>query len=396
MTVNSSASSSRVSVIVPTFNRARYLGQAIDSTLQQTFEAHEIIVVDDGSTDETAEVVAKYGDRVRYLRTSNGGVAHARNVGMSVASGDYLTFLDSDDLLYPYMLELETRLLDRHPDVGLVYAEMSAFDDEGFFDRYHLKKYHESAYRDLSRGYDRIFTGSARLGDLGVLPEPLLRESREFLDRRAYFGNIFDWYLTNIGVFQNNMLVRREVVERIGPRNVHVRYWQELDYILRISRTTDVCFVDVPTYKLRYHPGQISTTAGRNGRFVWARKQQVLLRVIRRIAQEDQAYYRTHRATIDRHLAHLHRAAAVPLMLCDATAVQRRDYARRARKYLARSWRYGRPLRALWVLSFAPGSLRRFGLSLIELARGRWRSRRSPVDRLFPSRRPTVQAGRAG
>lgn len=106
------AGTPKVSVIIPTFNRAHYLGDAIDSVLQQTLADVEIIVVDDGSTDDTERVVASFGAQVIYERTANGGVAHARNVGIRRARGTYFAFLDSDDLFYPYMLEVESRLLD--------------------------------------------------------------------------------------------------------------------------------------------------------------------------------------------------------------------------------------------------------------------------------------------
>ena len=91
----------RVSVVIPTYNRGNLIGQAIDSVLAQSYSDFEIIVSDDGSTDDTAARVARYGDRVRYVRTANGGVAHARNVGTREARGDYLAYLDSDDRYYP-------------------------------------------------------------------------------------------------------------------------------------------------------------------------------------------------------------------------------------------------------------------------------------------------------
>ena len=369
----------RVSIIIPTYNRAHYLRQAIDSALAQTCRDREVIVVDDGSTDETREVVASYDGQVRYEYTYNGGCAHARNVGMSVANGEYLTFLDSDDLLYPYMLEIESRLLDLHPEVGMVYAEMSAFDDEGFFDRYHLKKYHDSAYPDPRQTYAQIYGENSCLRDLGILPAALTSAEPALLERRAYFGNIFDWYLMNVGVFQNNMLVRRNVVSQVGPRNERTRYWEERDYILRISRTHRVCFVDVPTYKLRYHPNQLSSTAGANGRYVWARKQQGLLHVFKRHALTDATYYSAHRRRLDSQLAHLHRAAAIPLLLCDASPMQRKTYGNRARKYLDRCAQYGHPQRSLWLLSFTPAAVRRWGVSLLEMMRQSW-------YRLFPKR----------
>src|ERR1700741_4506685 len=114
-----------VSVVIPTYNRALLIRQAIDSVLRQTFSDFEIIVADDGSTDDTEAVVRSYGDRIRYLRVPHGGISHPRNAGMAAARGRYFTFLDSDDLLYPYALELETRLLERFPAVAMVCAEMT-------------------------------------------------------------------------------------------------------------------------------------------------------------------------------------------------------------------------------------------------------------------------------
>ena len=364
------AAQPKISVIIPTFNRALYIRQAIDSVLNQTCDNFEIIVVDDGSTDDTAQIVANYGGRVQYVKTPNGGVAHARNVGMCQARGDYFTFLDSDDLVYPYMLEVQSKLLDRHPDVALVYAEMSGFDDAGYFDKYHLKTYHSSAYRSGSLSYERLFETSATLGDLGVLPAALVREEPVLQQRRGYFGEIFDVYLTNLLICQNNLLVRRSVISSVGPRNERIRYWEEVDYLLRISRSRRVCFLDLPTYKLRYHAGQISTTAGKDGRTVWLRKQQSLLRVVKRHALLDPTYYERHRRRIDRHLAHLHRAVAIPLMVCEGRITKGRDYAARARRYLARCARYGHSHWTLWALTFAPGPVRRFAVSALETARG--------------------------
>lgn len=359
----------RISVVIPTYNRAHYLPLAIDSVLQQTCADVELIVVDDGSTDDTRERLTAYRDRVTYIATRNLGAGHARNVGMRAARGQYLAFLDSDDLFYPYMLEVESTLLDLYPDVAMVYAETSAFDDGEFFDRFHLQTYHHSAYRNPQVTYDRLFDRSVQLGDVSALRDLLAHEDPTLLERRAYFGNIFSRYLENIVVFQNNMLMRREVVATVGVRKERVKYYEELDYILRITRRHRVCFVDVPTYKLRYHDGQISTTSRKDGRYVWLRKQQELLHVVKEHAVEDAAYYQEHRVRIDRHLAHLHRAVAVPLMLADGPARRGRTYARRARKYLARAARYGYPHRGLWLMTFTPGVVRRFGVSLVEYAR---------------------------
>ena len=111
-----------ISVIIPAWNRAREVCRAIDSALAQTLPPLEVIVVDDGSTDETPEVLARYGDRIRVVRQSNQGVAAARNAGIAVARGELLAFLDSDDVWLPRKLELQVARLDADPELGLVHC----------------------------------------------------------------------------------------------------------------------------------------------------------------------------------------------------------------------------------------------------------------------------------
>ncbi len=113
----------KVSVITPTFNCARYLPEAIDSVLSQTCTDHELIVIDDGSIDNTNQVVATYCDRVRYFCQENRGVATARNVGIREAQGDYVCFLDADDVLLPGKLETQAAFLDQNPNVDIVYSD---------------------------------------------------------------------------------------------------------------------------------------------------------------------------------------------------------------------------------------------------------------------------------
>lgn len=358
-----------VSVVIPTFNRVDLVGQAIDSVLAQTLDDFEIIVVDDGSTDGTEEKIRQYESRVRLIRTPHRGIAHARNVGTRHARGRYLTFLDSDDLLYPYALELETHLLERLPGVALVCAEMSGFDGGGFFERYHLTTYHSSTYRDPSITYDRIFETRIPLDTVGGLPSSLLEADSGAMARCAYTGNVFDTYLVNLVLCQNTVMLRREVADAVGQRNEHVAYWEELDYLLRICRRHDICFIDVPTYKLRYHEGQVSTTTRPDGKYVWIRKQQALLRIVKRHAFADPDYYENRRTAIDRHLARLHRAVAVPMMLADSQCVGWRHYGQRSRAYLSWCRHHGQPEWGLWLLSYCPPPVRRFGVTIIERVR---------------------------
>src|SRR5437867_8012813 len=112
-----------VSVVIPVYNGEQYLADAIKSVLDQTYRDFEVIVVDDGSTDGSAAVVKRYGETIRYIHQSNGGVCKSRNTGIAVAQGDYLAFLDQDDLWLPGKLAVQVAYLDSHPEVGAVYCQ---------------------------------------------------------------------------------------------------------------------------------------------------------------------------------------------------------------------------------------------------------------------------------
>lgn len=122
--------SKNVSVVIPTYNYGRFIVEAIESALRQTLPPYEIIVVDDGSTDDTAEVVARFGERVRYIRQENAGVSAARNRGVAESRGDYIAFLDADDIWEPTKLEKQIAKFAEDPEIGLVHCGMREFDAE--------------------------------------------------------------------------------------------------------------------------------------------------------------------------------------------------------------------------------------------------------------------------
>jgi glycosyltransferase involved in cell wall biosynthesis len=114
---------SPIAIIIPTYNRADVIGEAIESALAQTLGDIEIVVVDDGSSDGTPEVVSGYAPRVRYIRQKNGGCASARNAGIRATTAPYLLCLDSDDILERDACEQLAQCLDDHPDAGLAYGD---------------------------------------------------------------------------------------------------------------------------------------------------------------------------------------------------------------------------------------------------------------------------------
>ena len=119
-----------ISVVIPAWNAARHIGDAVDSILSQSAAPDEIIVVDDGSTDNTAECVRKFGSRVTLIAQSNAGVAAARNRGIAAAQGEAIALLDADDLMAPRRIELQRAVLAQDPDCAIALGKQLTFRSE--------------------------------------------------------------------------------------------------------------------------------------------------------------------------------------------------------------------------------------------------------------------------
>jgi len=122
----------QVSVIIPAYNAGKYLEETVRSVLAQTYADFEIIICDDGSSDNTEEAAKSFGDpRIRYIHQKNAGVSAARNRGANISTGKYLAFLDADDLFQPANLEKKVALLEKRTDVALVFADCNVIDANG-------------------------------------------------------------------------------------------------------------------------------------------------------------------------------------------------------------------------------------------------------------------------
>ena len=119
----------RVSVIMPTFNCSRFIGQALGSVFAQTYSDFEVIVADDGSTDDTQDIVERYGRRITHLRQTNQGPAAARNLAISRASGEFIAYLDADDVWYSHKLERQLAFLDANKSCGIVHSDFTDIDE---------------------------------------------------------------------------------------------------------------------------------------------------------------------------------------------------------------------------------------------------------------------------
>lgn len=120
-----------VSVVIPTFNRDKYVIESLESVFNQTYTSTEIIVVDDGSTDTTEEILRPYFSRIRYIKKENNGNAAARNTGLDYAKGEYVAFLDSDDIWLPEKLLKQIEFLENNPRCAFVYCGAYLIDENG-------------------------------------------------------------------------------------------------------------------------------------------------------------------------------------------------------------------------------------------------------------------------
>jgi len=241
-----------VSVVIPTYNRAHSLGSAIDSALAQTHANLDIVVVDDGSSDDTGELVARrYGaePRVTYLRQENAGVSAARNAGLRLARGSYVALLDSDDAWETWKIELQLRCLDRFPQAGMIWTDMKAVGPDGrMISPRFLRTMYGAAYRWFPTS-DSLFKSSAPLDSLGCRALPADAQGR------VYCGDISSPMVMGNLVHTPTVLLRRSRLEQVGFFDETLRLaGEDFDFHLRTCRAGPVAFADVAS--ITYQVGQ--------------------------------------------------------------------------------------------------------------------------------------------
>lgn len=201
-----------VTIIIPTFNREKYIGSVVRSVLNQTFQNFEIIIVDDGSSDGTRAIIEEfYSDKIIYVYQENKGRSHARNLALEMARGEYIAFLDSDDIYLPRKLELQVNFLDVNQDFSMLYTAAACIDGEGNF-----------------------------------LPD-------------AYDANISGWIYREIAFFVPititlpTVMVRREVFDRVGRFDEALDRFEDTDMWRRISKHFQIFGLPERTCLLRTH-----------------------------------------------------------------------------------------------------------------------------------------------
>ena len=207
-----------VTVVIPVYNGTNYVREAIESVLAQTFTDHEIVAVDDGSTDGTWDLLQSHGDRVRAFRKPNGGVASALNLGIANARGRWIAWLSHDDLFLPTKLEKQVAFLTDAPRFSACYTDYLVCDAVG-----RILREVETPWYPRAKALRALFG-------------------------RAYIGG-------------STILVERACFEAVGPFSETLRYTQDTEMWLRLLRRFEIGRVAEPLAVERTHPGQDSQRA---------------------------------------------------------------------------------------------------------------------------------------
>ncbi len=204
-----------ISVIIHTYNNEKFIAETVESVLKQTYNEYEIIVVDDGSEDGTRDALLPYMQKIRYHYKENGGIASAKNAGISLSKAEFIAFLDHDDLWIPDKLKIQIEHFNRNPQIGLVYAKYTSFRDDK---------------------------------ELRTKPE------------KGYSGWIFAKLISKSFIQTSTVMVKRDCLNAVGPFDESFRLADEYDMFLRIARRFQCGFVDRELTRYRVH----DTNASKN------------------------------------------------------------------------------------------------------------------------------------
>ena len=205
-----------ISVVIPSFNAGRWIAASLDSVLAQTRPPDEVIVVDDGSTDDTADVLVRYGERVRVVRASHGGLAAARNLGLAMAGGDWIAFQDADDVAHPERLAALEAQLASEPQADGVFADGARLDDG-----------------------ERLVPRSCAASVAG---------------RRLGVGDLF----TGFPAYYQAALLARAALVAAGPFDPAYRIHPDHDHAFRLFARCRVLYLDRVVFTYRRHDDSIT------------------------------------------------------------------------------------------------------------------------------------------
>ena len=231
-----------VSIIIPTYNYGHFLRKAVDSVLSQTYPNIEMIVVDDGSTDDTAAIIGSYGQHLTYLRQENRGASAARNLGICFSRGDYIAFLDADDRYRSNNIEKKIEFLQHHREYRWVYSDWVWIDENN------------------------------QVKALGS-------EDRNTLAHLKASGDVFLWTLLDKRLSTNVFLYEKEMVVQAEGFDERLTIREDYDLYLRLAHQHPIGYIDEPLVEIYPHRQSLGNRSNEESyrmRWILNRKIQAL------------------------------------------------------------------------------------------------------------------------
>jgi glycosyltransferase involved in cell wall biosynthesis len=211
-----------VSIVIPCYNQGQFLSEAIQSAIDQDYQRKEIIIVNDGSSDNTKEVVERFHHAIIYIEQCNRGLSSARNAALGIARGDYIAFLDSDDVMLPGSITKRVEYLDKHPDISMVCSDALYFNSSGA---------------------------------LGL--------RSELFDRPRNPEN-FRWETVDYNATISSAMMRRSCFDKVGFFEESIRTSEDWLMFVKLSLYFNMAYIDEPLIKYRRHSNNLSKVIGLN------------------------------------------------------------------------------------------------------------------------------------
>ncbi len=229
-----------ISIIIPAYNSAKYLPETIDSILAQGMRDYEIIIIDDGSTDNTREVIDKFNAKIKYIYQKQKGAAAARNRGIRNSRGDYIAFLDADDIWLPQKIRLQMQYFNNNPEISIIYTDAQVFDERGLI-------WH-SANRHM----------------------------------RMYSGKIYYKLFLENFIHTSSVILKRACLERVGLFDESLGPCEDYEFWLRLARDYEFAFINKPLVKYR-----LSSNSFSRGKAGFERMFNLAIKISEDIISED-------------------------------------------------------------------------------------------------------------
>ncbi|MDP8315492.1 MAG: glycosyltransferase [Candidatus Celaenobacter antarcticus] len=247
----------KVSVIIPAYNSAKFIREAVESVSNQTHKNLEIIIIDDGSTDDTKQIVQNYNDRIKYFYQKNEGAAAARNLGITKSTGDYIAFLDADDIWEKYKIEKQLSIITRYPEYKFVYCDVDFVNSN------------KKTIQNYPRKVEIL------KGDI-LLP---------FINK--YF------------LLLPTIILDSKCISKIGYFNKNLKVGEDFDFILRLTKNYKGYGIGEKLYMRRIHKNSLS-------RQDYKLDSQNDISILKNFIKENPVFYKKNEKILKKRLSELH------------------------------------------------------------------------------------------